>query len=119
MFCLFNGIFCYNHSLCLNLMLIVHVFKKQLETVKSRNKGYQAEVKVVTFCRRRQESDDKSKFRILLVSSPGILYYILRFRRATIDQNLHKGQVAMCGVQVFLLLNFNVCGALNRAEVMI
>ncbi|EXB56340.1 Carboxypeptidase A6 [Morus notabilis] len=43
-----------------------HPDKLTLETVKSRNKGYQADVKVVTFCRRRQESDDKSKFRILL-----------------------------------------------------
>lgn len=43
-----------------------HPDKLLLETVKSGNRDYQAEVKVVTYCRRRQESDDRSKFRILL-----------------------------------------------------
>lgn len=44
-----------------------HPDKLLLETVKSGNRDYQAEVKVVTYCRRRQESDDRSKFRILLM----------------------------------------------------
>lgn len=43
-----------------------HPDKLLLETVKSGSRDYQAEVKVVTYCRRRQESDDRSKFRILL-----------------------------------------------------
>ncbi|XP_050366654.1 inactive metallocarboxypeptidase ecm14 isoform X2 [Argentina anserina] len=37
-----------------------------LDTIKARNKGYSAEIDVVTYCRRRQEGDDKPKFRILL-----------------------------------------------------
>lgn len=37
--------------------------------IKSGNKGYNAEVNVVTYCRGGRESDDRSNFRILLVSS--------------------------------------------------
>ena len=40
---------------------------QQMETFEGENKGYLAHVAVVTYCRNRQE-DDKSKFRILLVS---------------------------------------------------
>lgn len=47
---------------------------EQLETIKSVNKGYRAEVGVVTYCRRGQEADDRSKFRILLVSFLSFLY---------------------------------------------
>ncbi|KAF3446887.1 hypothetical protein FNV43_RR12067 [Rhamnella rubrinervis] len=43
-----------------------HPDKFTLETFKSGNKGYRAEVGVVTYCRRRQDTDDSSKFRILL-----------------------------------------------------
>ncbi|XP_015884060.1 uncharacterized protein LOC107419774 isoform X1 [Ziziphus jujuba] len=43
-----------------------HPDKFTFETIKSGNKGYHAEVGVVTYCRRRQEIDDRSKFRILL-----------------------------------------------------
>ncbi|PON60559.1 Peptidase M14, carboxypeptidase A [Parasponia andersonii] len=43
-----------------------HPDKLTLETVKSKNKGYEAEVAVVTYGRRREEGDDRSKFRILL-----------------------------------------------------
>lgn len=56
-------------SLCLNSILIV-LSLKQLETVTSKNKGYQAEVAVVTYCSKREERNDRSKFRILLVSFP-------------------------------------------------
>ncbi|KAL2895493.1 Zinc carboxypeptidase A 1 [Bienertia sinuspersici] len=42
-----------------------HPNKLSIETIESGNKGYQAEVAVVTYCRDRKE-DDKSKFRILL-----------------------------------------------------
>ncbi|KAK2997795.1 hypothetical protein RJ639_028567 [Escallonia herrerae] len=43
-----------------------HPDKLSMETVKSRNKGYTAEITVVTYGRKRKESDDRSKFRILL-----------------------------------------------------
>ncbi|CAO2833749.1 unnamed protein product [Amaranthus hypochondriacus] len=42
-----------------------HQNKLSLETIESENKGYQAQVAVVTYCKDRKE-DDKSKFRILL-----------------------------------------------------
>lgn len=48
-------------------------FQWQLDTIKSRNKGYSAEIAVVTFCQKRQETDDMPKFRILLVS---FLYFL-------------------------------------------
>ncbi|XWS26002.1 hypothetical protein CRYUN_Cryun27aG0116300 [Craigia yunnanensis] len=38
----------------------------QAETIKAGNKGYVAEITVVTYCQSRNESDDRSKFRILL-----------------------------------------------------
>lgn len=41
---------------------------KQIETMKSRNKGYVAEIPVVTYCHGGNNIDDMSKFRILLVS---------------------------------------------------
>ncbi|XP_010683637.2 uncharacterized protein LOC104898281 [Beta vulgaris subsp. vulgaris] len=42
-----------------------HPNKLSIETIASENKGYQAQIAVVTYCRDRKE-DDKSKFRILL-----------------------------------------------------
>ncbi|XP_022772568.1 carboxypeptidase B2-like [Durio zibethinus] len=43
-----------------------HPDKLTVETIKAGNKGYEAEITVVTYCQSRKESDDKSKFRILL-----------------------------------------------------
>ncbi|XP_062098499.1 uncharacterized protein LOC133804378 [Humulus lupulus] len=43
-----------------------HPDKLSLKTVTSRNKGYQAEVAVVTYGRRREESDERLMYRILL-----------------------------------------------------
>ncbi|KAL5557743.1 hypothetical protein UlMin_033954 [Ulmus minor] len=43
-----------------------HPDKLTLDTIKSANKGYRAKVSVVTYCRRMQESNDRSKFRILI-----------------------------------------------------
>ncbi|GLT75575.1 hypothetical protein SLA2020_472900 [Shorea laevis] len=43
-----------------------HPDKLTIETMKTANKGYEAEITVVTYCRSRKESDDRSKFRILL-----------------------------------------------------
>lgn len=40
----------------------------QIETMRSGNKGYLAEIPVVTYCHGRKNIDDLSKFRILLVS---------------------------------------------------
>ena len=39
-----------------------------METIKTGNRGYKAEISVVTYCRSRKEADDRTKFRILLVS---------------------------------------------------
>ncbi|XP_035551277.1 carboxypeptidase A6-like [Juglans regia] len=43
-----------------------HPGKLTMETIKSRNKGYRAEISVVTYCRGGGEYDDRSMFRILL-----------------------------------------------------
>ncbi|CAK9178333.1 unnamed protein product [Ilex paraguariensis] len=43
-----------------------HSDKLSIETITSKNKGYQSEITVVTYCRNRKEIDDRSKFRILL-----------------------------------------------------
>jgi hypothetical protein len=43
-----------------------HPDKLSIELIKSGNKGYNAEVNVVTYCRGGKESDDRSNFRILL-----------------------------------------------------
>nr|XP_043632217.1 carboxypeptidase A6-like [Erigeron canadensis] len=43
-----------------------HQDRLHLETFQSTNKGYHAELNVVTYCRNRTAIDDKSKFRILL-----------------------------------------------------
>ncbi|XP_038883968.1 metallocarboxypeptidase A-like protein MCYG_01475 [Benincasa hispida] len=43
-----------------------HPDKLTIETMKSRNKGYVAEIPVVTYCHGRNNIDDTSKFRILL-----------------------------------------------------
>ncbi|KAL2471795.1 Zn-dependent exopeptidase superfamily protein [Abeliophyllum distichum] len=43
-----------------------HPDKLSIERVFSKNKGYEAEITVVTYCQNRKESDDRSKFRILL-----------------------------------------------------
>lgn len=39
-----------------------------METLSGKNRGYEADVKVVTYCQNREETDEKSKFRILIVS---------------------------------------------------
>lgn len=38
-----------------------------METIGSQNKGYRAEMTVVTYCLNRTEIDDKLKYRVLLV----------------------------------------------------
>lgn len=43
-----------------------HPDKLTVETIKAGNKGYTSEITVVTYCQSRKETDDKSKFRILL-----------------------------------------------------
>ncbi|KAK9269917.1 hypothetical protein L1049_025490 [Liquidambar formosana] len=43
-----------------------HPDKLTMETIRTRSKGYHAEISVVTYCRSRREIDDRSKFRILL-----------------------------------------------------
>ncbi|KAF5741607.1 hypothetical protein HS088_TW10G00611 [Tripterygium wilfordii] len=43
-----------------------HPDKLSVNTFKSGNKGYNAEITVVTYCQSGRESDDRSKFRILL-----------------------------------------------------
>ncbi|XP_022718019.1 metallocarboxypeptidase A-like protein MCYG_01475, partial [Durio zibethinus] len=43
-----------------------HPDKRIVETIKAGNKGYEAEITVVTYCQSGKESDDRSKFRILL-----------------------------------------------------
>lgn len=40
-----------------------------METVKMGNRGYAAEVLVVTYDRKTKHDNEKSKFRILMVSS--------------------------------------------------
>ncbi|KAI8009175.1 putative E3 ubiquitin-protein ligase ARI8 [Camellia lanceoleosa] len=45
-----------------------HPDKLYMETTGGKNKGYHAEMTVVTYCRNRKDIDDKSKFRILLIS---------------------------------------------------
>lgn len=39
-----------------------------METIKAGNRGYDAEISVVTYCKRKKDNDERSKFRILLVS---------------------------------------------------
>lgn len=39
-----------------------------METLKAANKGYGAEITVVTYGKEKEEKDKRSKFRILLVS---------------------------------------------------
>ncbi|XP_028083274.1 mast cell carboxypeptidase A [Camellia sinensis] len=43
-----------------------HPDKLYMETIGGKNRGYRAEITVVTYCRNRKDIDDKSKFRILL-----------------------------------------------------
>ncbi|KAL5778356.1 hypothetical protein ACOSP7_011282 [Xanthoceras sorbifolium] len=43
-----------------------HPDKLTMETIKTGNKGYNAELNVVTYCRNRKDGDDRTKFRILL-----------------------------------------------------
>jgi len=38
-----------------------------METVKAGNKGYAAEIAVVTYCKGKRDSPEKPKLRILLV----------------------------------------------------
>jgi hypothetical protein len=38
-----------------------------METVKAGNKGYGAEIAVVTYCKGKKDSPEKPKLRILLV----------------------------------------------------
>ncbi|CAI9270450.1 unnamed protein product [Lactuca saligna] len=44
-----------------------HQDRLHMETFQSTNKGYHAELNVVTYCRNRTAIEDKSKFRILLM----------------------------------------------------
>ncbi|CAA2998521.1 Histidine kinase 3 [Olea europaea subsp. europaea] len=44
-----------------------HPDKLLIEKISSKNRGYGAEMTVVTYCQNRKESDDRSKFRILLI----------------------------------------------------
>ncbi|KAL6981755.1 eIF-2-alpha kinase activator GCN1, partial [Sarracenia purpurea var. burkii] len=41
---------------------------KKMEMFGSNNKGYHADMNVVTFCQNRKDINDKSKYRILLIS---------------------------------------------------
>ncbi|GAB4833001.1 hypothetical protein Ancab_007024 [Ancistrocladus abbreviatus] len=43
-----------------------HPNKLSTETFTAEDNGYQAEIGVVTYCRNRSDTDDRSKFRILL-----------------------------------------------------
>ncbi|KAG5542544.1 hypothetical protein RHGRI_022175 [Rhododendron griersonianum] len=43
-----------------------HPHKLYMETIGSQNKGYRAEMTVVTYCLNRTEIDDKLKYRVLL-----------------------------------------------------
>ncbi|XP_057974376.1 uncharacterized protein LOC131162190 [Malania oleifera] len=43
-----------------------HPDKLSIETIRTGNKGYRAEITVVTYCRGRRDIDDRSKFRALL-----------------------------------------------------
>ncbi|KAL8150043.1 uncharacterized protein LOC141709075 [Apium graveolens] len=43
-----------------------HPDKLSMETLNGKNRGYEADVKVVTYCQNREETDEKSKFRILI-----------------------------------------------------
>ncbi|KAI4317027.1 hypothetical protein L6164_024940 [Bauhinia variegata] len=43
-----------------------HLDKLTMETMQAGNKGYSAGVTVVTYCQGREETDERSKFRILL-----------------------------------------------------
>lgn len=38
-----------------------------METLNGKNRGYEADVNVVTYCQNREETDEKSKFRILIM----------------------------------------------------
>lgn len=50
------------------LCFLINIIISQIEKISSKNRGYGAEMTVVTYCQNRKESDDRSKFRILLVS---------------------------------------------------
>ncbi|KAF7829489.1 carboxypeptidase A6 [Senna tora] len=50
----------------INALVHRHPDKLTLETIKAGNKGYGAEVAVVTYCKGKREYDERSKFRILL-----------------------------------------------------
>ncbi|KAJ8772735.1 hypothetical protein K2173_027912 [Erythroxylum novogranatense] len=43
-----------------------HPDKLSVDTIEAGNKGYQAEITVVTYCKMGRECDERSKFRILL-----------------------------------------------------
>ncbi|GMJ10581.1 hypothetical protein like AT5G42320 [Hibiscus trionum] len=43
-----------------------HPDKLTVETIRAGNKGYKSEISVVTYCHSRKDSDEKSKFRILI-----------------------------------------------------
>ncbi|KAG5542781.1 hypothetical protein RHGRI_015782 [Rhododendron griersonianum] len=57
-----------SHALMEQIKALVHRHpdKLYMETFRSKNKGYHAEMTVVTYCRNRKQIDDKSKYRILL-----------------------------------------------------
>lgn len=50
--------------------LLTFCYSKQIEKVSCKNKGYGAEMTVVTYNRDKKENEDKAKLRILLVSIP-------------------------------------------------
>ena len=55
-------------NLVLDFLIWFFQYFQQMDTVTSTNKGYQAEITVITYSHNRKEIDDGSKFRILLVS---------------------------------------------------
>jgi len=48
-------------------VVLIFDVSTQMETVKAGNKGYGAEIAVVTYCKGKRDSPEKPKLRILLV----------------------------------------------------
>ncbi|KAG6487293.1 hypothetical protein ZIOFF_055879 [Zingiber officinale] len=53
----------------IKVMVVRHPDTLTMEIIKAGNKGYAAEILVVTYNRHTEDVDDESKLRILLVSS--------------------------------------------------
>ena len=47
-----------------------------MEILNGQNRGYEADLNVVTYCQNRKETDEKSKFRILIVSWITLLEFL-------------------------------------------